>query len=269
MFLGVHQRYAIAACVWFFFCSGCGALSSRGDERKEREELATYHYNLAYGHYFDATNKNVDASLQELLKSLAAKPDNPEAHFLAGLIYLGRGETGMAIRHFQTTIRLKPKDYAAYNNLGTAYLSEGRWDDAIDIYRGLIGEIHYATPAHSHNNLGWAWFKKRNFEKAMTHFKQAIRLNPSLCPAYNNLGQTQLEQGELVGAQQNLKRAAERCPNYAEPHYHLGRALVSKRQPEQAMASFQKCRKLAGDSPLGERCSVMVQTMKRGKGNLR
>ena len=79
----------------------------------------------------------------------------------------------MAIRHFQTTIRLKPKDYAAYNNLGTAYLSEGRWDDAIDIYRGLIGEIHYATPATVITILAGRGSRSEIFEKAMTHFKQA------------------------------------------------------------------------------------------------
>ena len=148
---------------------GCGGLSKNKDQQKEIDERATYHYNLAYGHYFDSTNKNVDASLQELLKSLQVKPEYPEAHFLAGLIYLGRAENGLAIRHFQTAIRLKPEYYAAHNNLGAAFLNEARWDDAIQVFEGLVKQIKYATPGHGYNNLGWALYKKGDLKLSLIH----------------------------------------------------------------------------------------------------
>ena len=81
LFLGVHQRYAIAACL-SFSCFALDAVRCRREKMhvKSVKNLLPIITTLAYGHYFDATNKNVDASLQELLKSLAAK-HNPEAHF--------------------------------------------------------------------------------------------------------------------------------------------------------------------------------------------
>ena len=64
--------------------------------------------------------------------------------------------------------------------------------DAIAVFQELVGEIKYATPGHGHNNLGWAWFKKGNFEKAEKSFRMALTMNPRLCQAYNNLGQVLL-----------------------------------------------------------------------------
>ncbi len=248
-------------CLCLAVLSGCAWFKKSETDSKEREDRATYHYNLAYGHYFDSTNKNVDASLQELLRSLEAKPDYPEAHFLAGLIYLGRASNGLAIRHFQTAIRLKPEFYSAQNNLGAAYLNEGRWDDAISVYQELVGKIRYATPGHGHNNLGWAWFKKGNYPKAESSFRLALTLNPRLCQAYNNLGQTLFEQNKLEQSEKYLARGIRRCKHYAEPHYHLGKIHLAARKMKAASSAFDACVKLSGDSQLGERCRAMAKSL--------
>ncbi len=246
--------------------AACGGLGENEKDQKELEERATYHYNLAYGHYFDSTNKNVDASLQELLKSLQAKPDFPEAHFLAGVIYLGRTENGLAIRHFQTAIRLKPEYYDAHNNLGAAFLNEARWDDAIQVFEELVGQIKYATPGHAYNNLGWALYNKGELKAAESQFRQALNLNPRLCMAYNNLGQALFDQKKTEQAEKYLKRGIRRCEGYAEPHFHLGRLYLSGRKTKVALGEFEACVKLSGDSPLGERCQNMVKSLSKQLG---
>lgn len=257
----------IAFCVSLVLM-GCGALGDKKETEKARDERAAYHYNLAYGHYFDSTNKNVDASLQELLKSLQAKPNYPEAHFLAGLIYLGRSENRLAIRHLQTAIRLKPDYYAAQNNLGSAFLNEARWDDAIHVLEELVVEIKYATPGHGYNNLGWAYYNKREFKTAEKHFRKALNLNPRLCTAYNNLGMSLLEQRKYEQAEKYLKKCLRRaaCQTYAEPHLHLGLVYLNTRKAKQASSEFKTCVKLAGDSPLGERCQSMVKGLTNQMG---
>ncbi|MGB0648455.1 MAG: tetratricopeptide repeat protein [Bradymonadia bacterium] len=261
MSLVQHCSRFITLLMCVFALTGCGGFKKGELEPKEKVDRATYHYNLAYGHYFDSTNKNVDASLQELLRSLEYKPDYPEAHFLAGLIYLGRANHGLAIRHFQTAIRLRPAYYAAKNNLGAAYLSEGRWDDAISVFQELVGEIKYATPGHGHNNLGWAWFKKGAFDKAEKSFRLALTMNPRLCQAYNNLGQVLFERGKAEQAEKYLRRGIKRCKRYAEPHFHLGKLYLANRKRVQALSSFDECVKLSGDSQLGDRCRAMSKSL--------
>ncbi|MEE2789773.1 MAG: tetratricopeptide repeat protein [Myxococcota bacterium] len=237
-----------AFCWWFI---GCGP--SQKDIR-EQEESAEYHYNLAYGHYFDSTRPNVDAAMHEVLQSLKAKPDFAKAHMLAGIIYLGREQYFKAIRHFKRSIEIEPKYFAAMNNLGAAYLASGRWDDAIEVYKKLVSNIMYGTPGHGHNNLGWAYFKKGDTRKALQHFSMAVNLAPRLCPAYNNLGMVLISQRRYPRAKKYLMRAVKRCPNYAEPYFHLGKIAASGRAFDDAKTYFQTCIKHAGDTPLMERC---------------
>ena len=95
--LDIQRRW-----VSFVLCLVIGGFLGCGPSQKEvrdAENTAKMHYNLAYGHYFDSTRPNVDAAMQEVLKSLTARPNYPEAHMLAGLIYLGREQYTKAIRH--------------------------------------------------------------------------------------------------------------------------------------------------------------------------
>jgi len=251
----------VASLLLLVFClSGCGANKA---EQKAREESSRYHYNLAYGHYFDSTRPNVDGAMQEVLKSLQVDPEYPEAHMLAGLIYMGREIHVKAIRHFKKALELRPTYYTAANNLGAAYLGSGRWEDAIKVYEELVGNIMYATPGHGHNNLGWAWFKKGDLDKARRHFLMAINLAPQLCVAHNNLGIILLKKGNVRRAQKYLLRAIKKCPKYAEPHYHMGRIFGQQRQFGLARQSFARCVKLAGDSNWGDRCVERLSTLPR------
>ena len=242
--------------------AGCGPSKKEVKAVKERAE---YHYNLAYGYYMDSTRpNNVDAAMHEILQSLKAKPNYAKAHFLAGVIYLGRGIHVKAIGHFKRAIQLKPNYYAAMNNLGTAYLASARWSDAIKIYQSLIGKVMYGTPGHAHNNLGWAYYKLGKFKDAYRHFAAAVNLAPQLCPAYNNLALVLIEEKRFERAEKYFGRAIKRCPKYAEPFFHLGRIAIKKRDGASALSHFKTCLKYSGDTPLNERCQQSIRALTAG-----
>ena len=230
--------------------SACG---SQQKKLKADLDKAAYHYNLGVGHYFDG-NSNVDAALQEVLKALRSRPEYPEAHFLAGLIFMGREMNLEAIRHFKRVLELQPKYYRASNNLGSVYLKLGRWDDAIAIFKELAGNMYYATPGVAHNNLGWALFKKARFVDARRHLIMANQYAPKLCPPYNNLALVLLELDKVDKAKKWLRRGVKKCPSYAEPNYHLGRLASKVGQFDGARKHFERCVELARESSWGERC---------------
>lgn len=237
---------------------GCGP-SKAQLERVDNE--AEYHYNMAYGFYFSPNSPNADAALQGVLHALSLKPDYPEAHMLAGLVYLGREQHLDAISHFDRAVALKPDYRAARNNLGAAYLAAERWADAANVFESLIADRFYATPAHGHNNLGWARYNLGQLAEAQRHFRRAIKIAPELCPAYNNLGLTLVDLGDMEGAARMLDRAVRRCPKYAEPYYHLGRVESRRANLMAARDRFTRCRDLAGDAPLGDRCAKRLTTL--------
>lgn len=240
---------------------GCGPSQT---ELKAMDDRATYHYNLGYGHYMDATTVNVDAALQEVLTALRIKEAFPDAHLLAGIIYLGRGLHLNAIRHFKRAVELKPDFFMAHNNLGAAYLAAERWEEAAALFNELVGNILYASPGHGHNNLGWAYYKMGKPKEARRHYFMAIQLAPELCPPYNNLGLLLLEQSRFDRSVKYLNRAIKRCPSYAEPNYHLGRLSMRQGDAGSARARFRRCIELAGDTPLAERCEERLKALTAG-----
>ncbi len=239
----------------------CGP--SRGEVKAQKEQ-AKYHYNLAYGHYFDTKNPNADAALQEVLASLQLDDTDPEAHMLAGLVYLGRQGYLDAERHFRRAIELEPDHFKAHNNLGATYLAMERWDDAIGVFAPLVRQQRYTTPGIGQNNLGWAHYKKGDRTAAIQHFKTAISIAPDLCPPYNNLGLAYMEDGLLEKAVRYLERGLKRCPRYAEPHFHLARVYGRQGDVAAARAALVRCMELAGETDLADRCERQLRALPPG-----
>jgi Flp pilus assembly protein TadD len=55
----------------------------------------------------------------------------------------------------------------------------------------------------------------------------------------------QLQAGNFLGAEANLREAAAKAPDDARVHFALGQALAGLNQPEQAQSSFQAAAKLS------------------------
>ena len=247
----------------FLVLSGCGPSRS---EVKEQREQAQYHYDLAYGYFFDKKTERGEAALLEILQSIEIKEDNPDAHLLAGLVFMGRQRPVDAIRHYRRALELQPDLFYAQNNLATAYLSMDRYDEAIEVLQSLVGNILYDQQGHAQNNLGWAFYKKGDALKARQHFHKAITLTPQLCPPRNNLGMLYLEQNKFEKAEKYLRQAIERCPSYAEPAYHMGRLLIRRGDSEAARKNFEQCLKYAGESPLADQCAERLRPIRAAAG---
>ncbi len=243
--------------------AGCGP--SRA-EIQEREDQGKYHYDLAYGYFFDAQNQQGEQALVEISRSLEFNEKNADANLLAGLIFQGHGRHLDAVQHYQRALDLNPELYYARNNLGTAYLALERWDDAIAALTPLALEIRYDQKGHVQNNLGWAFYKKGDSLKARDHFYKAITQAPKLCPAYNNLGLLLIEADELTKAEKHLRQGLQICPtNYAEPWFHLGRVQLRQGDPKGAEQSFKQCLKFGGMSPLADRCEQQLRPLAVGE----
>ncbi|MCK4753309.1 MAG: tetratricopeptide repeat protein [Planctomycetes bacterium] len=73
----------------------------------------------------------------------------------------------------------------AHNNLGIALVSQGKLDRAISHYR-LALQIN-PNSANVHNNFGTALRLQGKLDEAVAHFTEALRINPDLIDAMNAL----------------------------------------------------------------------------------
>ena len=122
----------------------------------------------------------------------------------------------------------------AHYNLGTAYLNEKQYSEAIAEFRKAIALD--ADFAEAHGQLGLAYFELDRFEDAGQAATEAVRLNPNYQPALKLLdalkqerydsGLAFLTEEEYKGAIAEFSAAIEIDSGFIEAHHALGLAYL-------------------------------------------
>lgn len=183
--------------------------------KKKTEDTADLHYRLGEEYF---RNGDYLSALRELLKSVELEKKNPEAQYLLGTTYFHLGRYQDAERHLKIAIELKKGDREGYpeahNNLGNVYLQTGRYDEAIAEFEKCLDVIFYQPNfPRVYYNIGVAYMKKEDTAKAMENFKQAVKMDPSFCPAYLNMGDLLAKEKKHQEAIIEYQKILDYCPS--------------------------------------------------------
>jgi Flp pilus assembly protein TadD len=127
-------------------------------------------------------------ALERVNKALAAKPRDPQARFLKGLILTDQGNSKDAIEIFTKLTQDYPELPEPYNNLAVIYASQGQYDRArAALEQSIRTHPSYAT---AYENLGDVYAKL-----ASQAYDKALQIDSSNTTAKNKLSLTR----ELVG----------------------------------------------------------------------
>ncbi len=163
------------------------------------------------------------------------------------LLMLGKPDD--AYSHFQAAAEINPRDPMSHSNLG-AYLQEhGKVPEAMEQYDRTISLTTDAgLLAATYANLGAAYRKLGEDEKARDSYEHALRLNPNQANAYLGLGQLLEKQNQLDDAIRNYSKSVELRPT-GTGFLLLGHALESANRRPEALAAYQAALKLSPDMP--------------------
>ncbi len=237
-------RWVIGAFALSFLVS-CMTTTSSETRRKQAE--ASRQVGEAYLRQGDYT-----LALRELLAAEKMDARDPLLHNDLGLTYMAKGKTDLAISHYKKAIRLKP-DYApARNNLGHAYLKKEDWDRAIKTFEPLTGDLLYATPHYPLSNLGFAYYKKREYKQAERFYLDALKIQPDFVYALRGLGKTYIAAGRIPEALKVLEKAISQLPLSPQLTFDLAHAYSLSRDYSKARREFERVIELAPDTPLAE-----------------
>lgn len=106
-------------------------------------------------------------ALERVNKVLAAKPRDPQARFLKGLIFTDQGNTKDAIDIFTKLTQDYPELPEPYNNLAVIYAAQGQYDKArVALEQSIRTHPSYAT---AYENLGdvYAKLASQAYDKAL------------------------------------------------------------------------------------------------------
>jgi tetratricopeptide (TPR) repeat protein len=131
-----------------------------------------------------------------------------------------RGDLGLAEQKYLEVIRLAPDLPNAYHNLGIAYFTERKYEDAASVLEKAVKLSPQLGPAHF--MLGLSYYELYEPKKAIESFRAAIRLNLRDMNALLYLGKSQLQAHDYSGAAETLEKLAKLKPDDPEVLYNLG-----------------------------------------------
>jgi len=184
--------------------------------------------------------EQAEASFKQVI---AAKPDNPEAHYNLGTLYLRRNAFENARQYLDQTVKLRPDYPEAWNNLGMVAAHENQADEAIrDFQQSLQLRPTYTIALL---NLGNLYRRQGNVGEAEKLLNRAHEIEPDDPEVNYNLGMLYARQGQSQSALQYLERAVTLRLDYPDALNNLGVLLVQAERYPEAEQKFRTCIQVA------------------------
>ena len=143
------------------------------------------------------------------------------------------------------TLGCTTSNYPANCNLGNFFLQKGRADEAISHYQQAL-HIN-PTFAEAHYNLGVALGRKGRVEEAIAQYQKALEIQPGHAQARYNLGNSFSRLGRLDEAIAQYQKALQIKPDDAEALVNLGNSFFQLGRMDQAIAQYQKALQIKPD----------------------
>ena len=187
----------------------------------------------------------LDQAVQSFKQVIAAKPDDPDAHYNLGTLYLRRNSLKEAQLYLEEAVKLRPNYPEAWNNLGMLAAQKGNSEEAIrDFEQSLQLRPSYAIALL---NLGNVYRRQGDMDKSKELLQRALENEPANPEVSYSLGMLFARQGDTVHAQQYLEKAVALRPDYSEAMNNLGVLFVQSQRYSEAQEKFEACIQKAPD----------------------
>jgi tetratricopeptide (TPR) repeat protein len=174
---------------------------------------------------------------------IAAKPNEPEAYYNLGTLYLRRNAFPDARRYLEQAVKLRPSYPEAWNNLGMIAAQEGQASEAIRNFKeSLLLRPDYVIALL---NLGNFYRRQEAYGEAETLLSRALEIEPDDPEVNYSVGMLYARENQFQRASQHLERAVNLCPDYPDALNNLGVLLVREERYSEAKERFETCIRVA------------------------
>jgi Tfp pilus assembly protein PilF len=235
-------------CLAGLVVSGCAHVSDR-----DREQCQIH---------ADIAGQNIVSSPQTAIKetdeAIGFNPECADAwHYKAIVLQHSFGRLEEAREAYLKALQYKNPFSEARTNLGTLYMDQNRYDDAIHEYEIALNDLLNRSPFIAQANMGWAYFKKGEPKKALEHLNQALSINPKFCMAHLQLGEMFEAQGNVDDACRAFGKYKESCPDAADAYQREGVCLAKQGKKDEALKDFDTCLAKAKVDTIKDQCKTL------------
>ena len=212
-------------------------------------------------------------SVGYLQKALSIYPDFSEAHVELGRIYDREHMYDSAVIHDEKALKLKPMNATANNNLGSVYITMGKYreaipylkasqmanpnfkfvylnlarcykqlqvfDSAVINYRQMLSQFG-PDDYDGNKELATVYFLQQKYDSAEAQFAHVVALKPDDPDTWNIFGASYLNAKKYPQAIEQFKKAITINPNYINAYSNLGRAYYLSGQYQLAIDILTK-----------------------------
>ncbi len=162
---------------------------------------------------YQGRNRNNDlrAAETDYLRALELAPDNWRGHTSLASFYHDLGRDCDAVTQFKKAVELRPDNSEPMARLGALYIEMGQYAQAI----ALLEQALRLSPSFAaYENLGTAYLDRHDFAKAVENFKTALvqktaEKDPDDYQGHGNLARAYLWANQQTLARQEYERAIE------------------------------------------------------------
>ncbi|HXI28953.1 MAG TPA: tetratricopeptide repeat protein [Vicinamibacterales bacterium] len=191
-----------------------------------------------------------------------------------GLDYKRGGFVDRALEAFNEVLRLDPKNEYALLNLQKLHEEQHQWTEAYDTRRRLakLADLdakpqNQAILAFLENEIGLEHMRRKEYTEAVRRFKAAIDLDARAVPAYLNLGDVRVAEGNEREAAAVWERLIDVAPDRAYLAFDRLEALAIRTGNPDRFTRM--CRRLIDMNPQDWRARLALSRYLAGSGHPR
>lgn len=194
----------------------------------------------------------MDEGIRLLKEIISERKDFDLAYTYLATIYKEQRKIRLAVETLREGLQNNPSNYKIITTFGIFLTEGGQYDAAINILKKGLTLIDYDPDLW--NYLGVAYWRKKDFKKALEAYQKALSLDNDYPIVLNNLGSLYLsiflktkERETYQKSLQNFKKSIKLDPNYASAYNGLGAAYSEVGNIEGAISCWEKAVKLKPD----------------------
>jgi lipopolysaccharide assembly protein B len=191
-----------------------------------------------------------------------------------GLDYKRGGFVDRALEAFNEVLRLDPKNEYALINLQKLHEEQHQWTEAYDTRQrlSLLADVgarpqSEAILAFLENEIGLEAVRRRDHAEAIRRFEAAIQLDARAVPAYLNLGDVRVAEGNEKEAAAIWEKLIDVAPDRAYLAFDRLEALAMRVGSPDRFTRL--CRRLIDDNPQDWRARLALSRTLAASGHAR
>jgi tetratricopeptide (TPR) repeat protein len=193
-----------------------------------------------------ASQAEPERAVEAMEKALEIWPDEPDWHAIAGALYEQQEHYDLAAQHLEEALRIQPKHAHYWQMLGDIKVLEKDYHAARDYFSKAI-EL-FPDNAEALSALAVINQQLGEYQAAIACLKQAEQLDPENKFYAQQIAECYLALKDYSAALEQAERALQADPRSISALLTKIKALIGKRQFDQARSNLQAARKLVTDT---------------------